>query len=323
MSAPEPAVATGEQIQTGLKKGRRGMAKASLSLIEAMRAIAEETQPITGRGVGYKLFSRGLIGSMALAEMQRVYRLLKLAREQGTIEWGWIVDETRELEINATWDDPEDFIRSIQRNYRREFWNNQPVRCILVSEKGTVRGVLKPVLDALGVGFLPVHGFNSATCVHNLAESDDGRQLILLYVGDYDPSGMFMSEEDLPARLKQYGGGHVEVRRVALTPAHTTGLLSFPAADKRKDPRYRWFASHHGDRCWELDAMDPRDLRDCVEAAIKELIDPEEWARCETVNAAEKTSIRDFLRGWESFGQPDWIDAYLQAAVSNGEGVSP
>lgn len=33
------------------KKGR-GMAPASLDLIEAMYEIAETTQPITGRGVG-------------------------------------------------------------------------------------------------------------------------------------------------------------------------------------------------------------------------------------------------------------------------------
>ncbi len=30
--------------------------------------------------------------------------------------------------------------------------------------------------------------------------------------------------------------------------------------------------------------MDPNDLRDCVEDAIKELIEPEAWERCEKVN---------------------------------------
>ena len=45
---------TVEQIET-LSKKTRGMAQASLDLIESMYAIAEETQPITGRGIGYKL----------------------------------------------------------------------------------------------------------------------------------------------------------------------------------------------------------------------------------------------------------------------------
>ena len=55
-----------------------------------------------GRGVGYKLFTRGLIASMARSEMARVYRLLLTAREQGIIPWEWIVDDTRELERVST-----------------------------------------------------------------------------------------------------------------------------------------------------------------------------------------------------------------------------
>ena len=48
-----------------------------------------------------------------------------------------------------------------------------------------------------------MHGFSSATTVHDIAEDDDGRDLIVLYVGDFDPSGMFMSEEDLPDAARQ------------------------------------------------------------------------------------------------------------------------
>src|SRR5262249_14992180 len=99
-----------EQIRTSSKKVR-GMARASLDLIEEMAAIAEETQPITGRGVGYKLFAAGLIPSMATSEMARVYRLLRLAREAGDIPWEYIVDETRSLERTPTWDDPEHYAR--------------------------------------------------------------------------------------------------------------------------------------------------------------------------------------------------------------------
>ena len=97
-----------------------------------------------------------------------------------------------------------------------------------MSEKGTVRGVLAPVLDQLAVGFLPVHGFSSATSAHDLAEDDDGRPLIVLYVGDFDPSGMFMSEEDLPARFAKYNGDHIQLRRIALTVRQRGELPSFP-----------------------------------------------------------------------------------------------
>jgi hypothetical protein len=276
----------------------RGRTQKSLDLIEAMYAICEAAQPITGRGVGYKLFVAQLIASMSRHDMKRVYRLLKEAREQGDIPWEWIVDETRGIERVPTWADPAAFAGTVARSYRRDFWRQQPVRCEVWSEKGTVRGVLRPVLDEYAVGFNPVHGYTSATSAYDTARSDDGQDLIILYVGDLDPSGMHMSEVDLPNRLEKYGGDHVTIRRVALRRSQVLGLPSFPAADKKTDPRYRWFTSNYGDQCWELDAMDPNDLRACVEAAIMELIEPVAWERCMQVNKAEQESLKTILAGW-------------------------
>jgi hypothetical protein len=288
---------TSGQIGTSTKKVR-GKSQRSRELIEAMAEITEAVQPITGRGVGYQLFTRGLIPSMAAPEMKRVYRLLKDAREQGIIPWDWIVDEAREFERVSQWDNPEEFARCASRQYRRDFWKRQPVRCEVWSEKGTLRGVLEPVLDEYGVGFRVMHGFSSATVVHDIAEDDDGRELIALYVGDWDPSGLYMSERDLPERLDKYGGFHVEVRRIALTRQQLTGLPSFSATEKRKDPRFKWFTENFGRRCWEIDALDPNILRACVEEKIKGLLDREEWDRCATVNATERESLVGFLRSW-------------------------
>ena len=291
------ATRPGEHFGTGSKKGR-GMAQRSLDLIKAMYTVTEAAQPITGRGIGYKLFASGLIPSMERAEMQRVYRLLKEAREQGRIPWAWIVDETRELERVSTWANPAAYARAVARSYRRDFWDQQPVRVMVVSEKGTVRGLLRPVLDHFAVGFQVMHGFSSATIVYDISRDDDGRPLIILYVGDFDPSGMYMSEKDLPNRFSKYDGNHVTTRRIALTRKQVKGLPSFPAADKRKDPRYKWFRSNYGDRCWELDAMDPNDLRVCVERAIVALIEPVAWQRCEIINQAERESLQTILQKW-------------------------
>jgi hypothetical protein len=275
------------------------MAQRSRDLIEAMYATTAAIQPVTGRGVGYKLFTAGVIPSMERKEMQRVYRLLKEAREQGIIPWEWIVDETRELERVSTWADPAAYARCVARSYRRDFWHQQPRRVMVVSEKGTVRGLLRPVLDDFAVGFQVMHGFSSATIVHDISEDDDGRPLIILYVGDFDPSGMFMSEEDLPARFSKYDGDHVTLRRIALTREHVRGLPAFPATDKRKDPRYQWFVRNYGRRCWELDAFDPNDLRACVEQEINKLIKPVAWKRCEAINKAEQESLRTVLDSWK------------------------
>jgi hypothetical protein len=119
---------SGEQTETSLKMGR-GKAQRSLDLITAMYEAAEAAQPVTGRGIGYKLFAAGLIPSMDRAEMQRVYRLLREAREDGTIPWEWIVDETRRRERVSTWANPAAYARaasghaaalpSVAKNFRR------------------------------------------------------------------------------------------------------------------------------------------------------------------------------------------------------------
>jgi hypothetical protein len=117
-----------EQSETSRKKPGRGMGKKSLGMIEAMVEIIRAAQPITGRGVGYKLFVKKLIQSMKTSDMAKVYRLLKEARERDMIPWEWIVDESRQLEKRASWDDPDEFTRSVINGYRREYWNQQPVR---------------------------------------------------------------------------------------------------------------------------------------------------------------------------------------------------
>jgi hypothetical protein len=289
--------ATGEHFETRSKKVR-GMAQASVDLIAAMHVAAEAAHPITGRGIGYKLFTRGLIPSMKTSEMQKVYRLLKQAREQGLIPWEWIVDETRKVERVSTWSNPDEYARVVARSYRRDFWDQQPVRVEVWSEKGTVRGVLAPVLDDYAVGFNVLHGFSSATTIYDAAQSENDRPLVVLYVGDWDPSGLCMSERDLPDRLARYGGDHISLQRIALTKDQLAGLPSFPAADKKDDKRFGWFVKNFGERCWELDALDPNDLRDRVEQEILSLIEPVAWKRCSVVNAAEQESLRTVLGSW-------------------------
>lgn len=276
------------------------MAKESLRVIEAMHDIAEAAQPITGRGVGYKLFTAGLIASMSTKDMKKVYRLLKIARERNMIPWEWIVDETRELERVSTWRDPAEYVRTVKLSYRRDAWADQPVRVEVWAEKGTVRGVLQPVLEEYGVGFRVMHGFGSATSIYDVAQDEQDRPLVALYAGDWDPSGLYMSQHDLPDRLARYGGDHVVLKRIALLADDITDLPSFSAADKKKDSRYKWFTQHHGNECWELDAMDPNDLRERVENRIVAEIEPEAWQRYVTAQEAEQESLETLLDQWRA-----------------------
>src|SRR6266851_7985018 len=223
----------------------RGRSEKSIELVELAHDILEEIQPASVRAVCYQLFTRGAIPSMEKAQTNRVGSLLTRAREEGEIPWEWIVQEGRAIESIPTWDDPAAYALAIQASYRRNKWAGQPKRLIVVSEKGTVRGTLAPVLDEFEVEFLPVGGYASATRVHEIAEwiGSKKKPLLLLYLGDHDPSGRGMSDKDLPVRLLRYASADktdrdwpaetvkryskecgVEVRRIALTVEDTEDL---------------------------------------------------------------------------------------------------
>jgi hypothetical protein len=252
------------------------------------------------RAICYRLFTMGLIASMAKGETNRVSTQLTWAREHGFIPWGWIVDETRAPERVNAFTDPQDYVEAVKRSYRKDRWTDQPEWIECWSEKGTVRGVLAPILNAYGVTFRVMHGYGSATAVYQAAQDSqsDEKLLTVLYVGDHDPSGLHMSEVDLPRRLKDYGGV-VDLIRLALTEQDTrSGLPSFATETKRQDARFRWYLERHGARCWELDALSPVVLRDRLEQAIVERLDREAWERAAVTERAECESLATIVNAW-------------------------
>ena len=283
------------------KRGR-GKSKKSVELVDAAHAILDEIQPASVRAVCYQLFIRKLIRSMAKNETNKVSRQLVWAREQGIIPWEWVVDETREAERANTWSNPEEIIDAAVKGYRKNYWQAQPHWVEVWSEKGTVRGTLAPILNDYGVTFRVMHGYSSATALQAVARETElnPKPLTILYVGDWDPSGLHMSEVDIPGRLERYSGT-ATVRRVALQKidVETGDLPHFEAGTKKSDPRYQWFTRRYGQRCWELDAMAPPDLRDRVEEMILDYLDVDAWDHAKKVEAAETESMREVMETWK------------------------
>jgi hypothetical protein len=276
----------------------RGKSQSRLELRRACYERLKATQPASVRSVAYYLFNvMHLIPSMAKKYVGRVGDEIRQAREQGDIPWAWVVDESRQLEQRPSWSDPEAFIESVIPQYRLDYWEQQPYAVEVWSEKSTVSGTLRPILRRYGVGYRAMHGFTSATKVHDIAQLTLAleKPLRVLYVGDFDPSGMNMSEVDIPTRLEAYGAENFSITRVALTRADTVGLPYFPASDKEDDSRYAWFVRHYGDRCWELDAMNPNDLRAKVASAIAGLLDAAAWDICQQTEAAQVETFRTVL----------------------------
>lgn len=294
LATPAPQEQTKTDAASVPQRRGRGKARATMELIEACHEILTEIQPASVRAVCYRLFTMGLIPDMSKGSTQLVW-----ARESKVIPWNWIVDETREAECITAWSDPDEIIRAAVNGYRRDRWQEQEYRVEVWSEKGTVRGTLAPVLNELGVTFRVMHGFASATAINDIAEMSNGidKPVIALYVGDFDPSGMCMSEVDLPERLERYGGD-VALERVALLASDTPTLPGFDADTKVGDGRHRWYVERYGQRCWELDAMPPPLLRERVRASIWRFIDEARWDHAAVVERAEVESMQQFHAAW-------------------------
>ncbi|HMO48797.1 MAG TPA: hypothetical protein PKB14_22580 [Rubrivivax sp.] len=279
----------------------RGKASATLKLIEACHGILAEIQPASVRAVCYRLFTMGLIPDMSKGSTNKVSTQLVWAREHGHIPWEWIVDETRAPERASQWSTPDEIINAAVRGYRMDYWQDQPLVVEVWSEKGTVRGTLAPVLDELGLTFRVMHGFASATTVNDIAgmSINTDKPVVALYVGDFDPSGMFMSEVDLPERIERYGG-EVDLVRVALEKTDCYGLPSFDVSTKSGDKRHDWFVKEHGNTCWELDAMSPVSLRERVRAVVEELLDRDAWNHAIKIENAQIDSLQAFHKSWQA-----------------------
>jgi len=284
----------------------RGKAQKTWALIDAAHEILAEIQPASVRAVCYRLFTKNLIASMAKSETNKVSKQLTWARENSIIPWDWIVDDTRKAMSVVAWENPATFVRSLRDKYRRDRWTTQPNWIELWSEKQTIIGTLLPVLDFYGVTYRVQHGYGSSTAIHDAAiESGASRkQLEVLYVGDWDPSGLHMSEVDLPRRIKGYGGA-ATLTRLALTREDIeSGIPSFSADTKKNDSRYPWFRSRYGGTCWELDALSPVILRDRVELAIRDRLDLDAWRRADIAEQAEQQSIAEILSTWPGISGP-------------------
>ena len=233
----------------------------------------------------------------AKAEAQaEAERQARLTAEQRNAEWA------------AMWDSIDERIEQATKYYRRDNWQEQPNKIEVWSEKGTVRGTIWPVLSAYGVTFRVMHGFGSATTLNNVAKMSacSKKPLTVLYVGDFDCSGMCMSEVDIPQRIDRYNG-KMDIRRIALTADDVNEkdsngdpvLPRFEADTKTGDSRYKWFVNRYGNKCVELDAMSPVVLRERVESAIVELLDMDAWNHAKAIEDIEVASMRDYQQQWK------------------------
>lgn len=98
------------------------------------------------------------------------------------------------------------------------------------------------------------------------------REVVVLYLGDHDPSGEDMVR-DIRDRLTEFGVPNLDVRKIALTMEQIRRFRPPPNPAKVTDSRAAGYIAEHGAQSWELDALPPRELNRLVEVAITSTVD--------------------------------------------------
>jgi hypothetical protein len=193
------------------------------------------------------------------------------------------VDRSRTDYAPSVWDDAAEYVETLKKCYRKDYWKLQPTHVEIWVEKDAVVGSIEQLTDALGVRVRPGKGFQSTTKVHEIAElfSTIRKPIFVYYLGDHDPSGR-NAEDELKDRVHQhlfkllldmgltpnsqrvlqaYDGTYFSMERLAI---HAEDIALFrlpPLKVKSADSRAAGFQKKYGKQCVELDALPVMELR--------------------------------------------------------------
>lgn len=251
---------------------------------------------LTLRALHYQLVGRGMTNS--IRHYKRVVSAMGKARWDGEVPFETFSDHDREV-LGETYADDTILEDEIERakesielwmtSYYGNRWENQEFCPEVWIEKKALQGVFQKVCENKRVALAPCKGYPSLTFLYDAANRfEDKRRRgftpIILYFGDYDPSG-----EDIPRSIQEniesMTGYVVEVRRFALMEDQVRSMGLPHAPTKMGDSRS---ANWDGIGQVELDAIEPTKLMSMCAEAIDSVFDYEKWKELEDRISDEK-----------------------------------
>lgn len=109
-------------------------------------------------------------------------------------------------------------------------------------------------------------------------------------LGLYSKVGNDYDEDDQPI---------IQVHRLALNMDQVNLWTPPPNPAKETDSRFEKYRDEYGDESWELDAVEPAELRRLVEGKIKEFIDTDIWDTVQAEEEAMRNELKEFADQYE------------------------
>jgi hypothetical protein len=153
-------------------------------------------------------------------------------------------------------------------------------------EKDSIRIFMgkRPAKYRLGIQVL--RGFASLSMYRRALERARKRGVTtVLYIGDFDPSGLLI--ESVAQEEMNHKTG-IKFVRLALTIQQIKRFKPPSRPVNLKDSRAKEYIEKYGDRCWEVEAIRPRTLYRLIETGLKEAVPPEYLAETEARERAAR-----------------------------------
>lgn len=271
--------------------------KSTLALIETINQIIAEYEQqgfrLTVRQLYYQLVARDVIPNNEKS-YKRVTKTVNDGRLAGLIDWDMIEDRTRDFIRRPSWTSPRSILESAAHSFHMDMWEKQDTRVFCVVEKEALVNVLERVCHRWDVPLLAARGYPSASVMREFAVEDvlryaDQQRIIILHLGDHDPSGIDMSR-DLQDRINLFSERcGIEFHRLALNMDQISEQKPPPNPAKSTDTRFVQYRKKFGNESWELDALKPTFLEALVGNSIQQYVDMDAWnKRRDQIEAARE-----------------------------------
>ena len=256
---------------------------------------------LTLRSLHYQLVGLGMTND--IQHYKRVVVAMIDARWANTIRFDQFSDLDRQMvgetahketDLDTEIEIGKNQVQAWMMNYHKNRWENQPIYPEILIEKKALQGVFAPVCSKWDISLGACKGYPSLTFLHDMYKRYDrlyGKEVVLLYFGDYDPSG-----EDIPRSIVENlsrFGVDVHLRRIALMEDQVLMWKLPHAPAKLTDSRT---ANWEGLGQVELDAVKPEQLQKLCEDAIESIFDHDLYSELQEIEKEERVKYQDDLR---------------------------
>lgn len=279
----------------------------TLKIIEQANSIIEEYQEdgfdLTLRQLYYQFVSRDLIPN-SQKSYSRLGDIISNARLNGDIDWNAIKDRTRRIHTGLHFNSPSNAIYNTASWYAIDTRADQDNYIECWVEKEALVGVVERACEDLDIPFFACRGYVSQTAMYEaykrfLKKRNKHNRLILLHLGDHDPSGIDMTR-DIEERLTVTFGVYVEIKRIALNMEQIEELQPPPNPAKLTDSRVGGYIKRFGRQSWELDALDPNTITNLIELYAQQYTDEDKRDNLLAIQQEQKDLIVKCSKNWES-----------------------